>query len=169
MSALLRYLSQPDVGMVGPVTNWAGNEAKIEVDYEALDVMDEFAAVHVESHGGRSFEPQMLAMFCVAIRKSLLDEIGLLDERFGIGMFEDDDFSRRVKETGRRIVCAEDIFIHHWGRTSFKKLDQAAYDRLFEENRKKFEDKWGTAWVAHQHRGRRKGTAAIRDGMKVST
>jgi GT2 family glycosyltransferase len=68
-------------------------------------------------------------------------------------MFEDDDFSLRVRKAGYRVVCAEDIFIHHWGKASFGKLDDSDYDRLFEENRRKFEEKWGQPWQPHRARG----------------
>jgi GT2 family glycosyltransferase len=82
----------------------------------------------------------------------VFEEVGPLDERFGIGMFEDDDYALRLKAKGYRILCAEDVFIHHWGRTSFSKLDQAAYQQLFEENRRKFETKWGLEWQPHRYR-----------------
>ena len=101
---------------------------------------------------GRRFEIPMLALYCAAIRRSLLDRIGLLDERFGVGMFEDDDLSRRVREVGLGVMCAEDAFVHHWGRASFGRLDEAAYQRLFEENRRRYEEKWGEPWKPHRSR-----------------
>lgn len=149
---LLRHLETPGVELVGPVTNWAGNEARIEVDYETLDQMEEFAAAHARDHEGVVWDIPMLALYCAAMRRELLDRIGLLDERFGVGMFEDDDFSRRVRAAGGRVVCAEDVFIHHWGRASFGAMETEAYRRLFDENRGKFEEKWGEPWQPHSAR-----------------
>jgi GT2 family glycosyltransferase len=76
-------------------------------------------------------------------------------------MFEDDDFSRRVRQAGGRVVCAEDVFVHHWGRASFGALEDAAYRRLFEENRRKFEEKWGEPWRPHVARRETSARARI--------
>ncbi|HXO19841.1 MAG TPA: glycosyltransferase [Thermoanaerobaculia bacterium] len=157
LDGLLRHLEKPGVELVGPVTNWAGNEARIEVEYETLEGMEDFAAAYVRRHTGVIWDIPMLAMYCVAMRRRLLDEIGWLDERFGIGMFEDDDFSHRVRAAGGRVVCAEDVFIHHWGRSSFGALEEGEYRRLFDENRRKFEEKWGEAWRPHTSRPPRGG------------
>jgi GT2 family glycosyltransferase len=39
LTKMIRYLEDPRIGLVGPVTNWAGNEAKIDVEYDAGDVL----------------------------------------------------------------------------------------------------------------------------------
>ncbi len=152
LGRLLRHLNDPSIGMVGPVTNNIGNEAQIEADYGDMAAMEAFAERYTRAHAGRVFDISMLAMFCAAMRRSLLDKVGMLDERYKIGMFEDDDFSRSVKTRGFRVICAEDVFIHHVGRGSFRKLDPEAYQRIFEANRKRYEEKWGEPWVPHRYR-----------------
>ena len=37
-------------------------------------------------------------------------------------MFEDDDYSLRLRKAGLRVVCAADAFVHHFGRAAFDKL-----------------------------------------------
>jgi GT2 family glycosyltransferase len=152
LQGLLRHLEDRNVGLVGPVTSWAGNEARVDVPYQKIEDMPAFALRYVQEHEGRCFDIAMLAMFCVAMRRSTLDTVGMLDERFGIGMFEDDDFALRIRAAGLRVVCAEDVFVHHWGRASFGRIEQAEYDRIFAENRRKFEAKWARPWQAHQSR-----------------
>jgi glycosyltransferase involved in cell wall biosynthesis len=84
-----------------------------------------------------------LAMFCVAFRRALFSEIGPLDERFRVGMFEDDDWCRRVRDAGREIACARDSFVHHRGRGSFAALGEERYLAIFRENERKYREKWG--------------------------
>jgi GT2 family glycosyltransferase len=135
--------------MVGPVTNASGNETCIEVDYRSLDEMHAFAGAYGRAHAGEMRALPMLSMVCVASRRDVFERVGLLDERFGIGMFEDDDYAWRVRALGYRCVCVEDVFVHHFGRSAFKGLDAASYDALFERNRRLFEDKWHTVWERH--------------------
>lgn len=152
LSKLLRHLDDPQVGMVGPLTNFAGNEAKLEVTYRSWAEMEAFAQEFTWRHDEQVADIFMLAMFCVALRRRFFDQVGPLDERFGIGMFEDDDYSLRVKQQGCRVVCAKDVFIHHFGQAAFGKLIRSgSYDSLFDENRLKFETKWGVEWQPHQH------------------
>jgi GT2 family glycosyltransferase len=87
----------------------------------------------------------MLAFFCVALRRAVLEEVGLLDERFGLGLFEDGDYNRRVREKGWDIRCARDSFVHHWQNASFRRLGKDSYFALYEENRRKYEAKWRDA------------------------
>jgi GT2 family glycosyltransferase len=156
LSGLINHLRHPQVGIVGPVTNCSGNESRIEVDYQTPGEMEGFAERYTRAHEGQTFEISMLALFCIAMRRSvIIDEVGLLDERFGIGMFEDDDYALRVKQKGYKVICAEDVFVHHWGRASFSKLSQEEYQRLFDENRRKFEEKWGMQWEPHRSRSGR--------------
>jgi GT2 family glycosyltransferase/glycosyltransferase involved in cell wall biosynthesis len=154
ITRLLRHLEDETVGMVGPVTNFCGNEAKIEVPYTKPDEIEGFAENYLRDHPEpSSFDIKVLAMYCLAMKKKIIEEVGSLDERFGIGMFEDDDYAHRVRLKGHRVICAEDVFIHHFGEASFSKLKiSGEYTKLFEENKRRFEEKWGVKWEPHKHR-----------------
>lgn len=151
LDPLIRHLNDPSVGLVGPVTNEIGNEAKIPVNYLDPDSMEAFADENAASHAGQGFDIPMLAMFCVAMRREVMEAVGPLDEAYGMGLFEDDDYSRRIHAKGLRTICAEDAFVHHVGRASFGKLSQGAYDEIWQRNQAYFESKWGE-WAPHRHR-----------------
>jgi len=153
LGRFIRHLERDyKIGMVGPVTNSAGNEARIETSYVSLEEMERFAECRALKYEGQCFDIKMLAMFCVAMRRTLFDEVGLLDERFEVGMFEDDDLALRVRRAGYKIICSEDIFVHHFHSATFMQFGEQEYLRLFEVNRKKFEQKWGIRWEPHRYR-----------------
>jgi hypothetical protein len=95
----------------------------------------------------------MLTMFCVALRRDTYERVGPIDERFGLGLFEDDDYALRVRRAGYRIAYAEDVLIHHFGEASFGKLvPTGEHATLFKENQRRFEEKWGVVWQPHRRR-----------------
>ncbi|MEM8664891.1 MAG: glycosyltransferase, partial [Pseudomonadota bacterium] len=58
--------------------------------------------------------------FCMAIRRSTLAEVGDFDaETFGLGYGEEGDFCMRALKAGWRNVLATDVFVKHYGSTSF--------------------------------------------------
>ena len=152
LSRLVAHLADLDVGLVGPVTNFVGNEAKVEVAYRTWGEMELFARDRARRWDGQCADIHMLAMFCLAMRRDTFERLGPLDEQFGIGMFEDDDYARRAREAGLRVVCAADTFVHHIGQATFKTLiQQGEYDELFARNRRSYEQKWRVTWTPHKH------------------
>jgi GT2 family glycosyltransferase len=122
------------------------NQAAVPVHYETMREMASAAESYTRSHWGQAFDIPMLAMYCLAMRRDVYRAVGPLDEKFGVGMFEDDDYALRARAQGYRVICAEDVYIHHAGRSSFSKLEDTNYRRIFEENRRYFETKWNTTW-----------------------
>jgi GT2 family glycosyltransferase len=159
---LLAHLTDPSVGLVGPVTNRIGNEAEIETDYRTYGELLDFARARYESHRGRAFDLPAAAMFCLAMRAEVYKRIGPLDERFGLGLFEDDDYSLRARRAGYRVLCADDTFVHHFGQSAFGDLvPTGQYGHLFDENHRYFETKWGIPWQPPARRARPKYDALV--------
>ena len=78
----------------------------------------------------------------MCISRNVIDEVGGIDTRFGIGNFEDDDFCIRVRAAGYQIVVCEDVFIHHFGSVTFT-ANKVDYGTQMQQNWKIFADRWG--------------------------
>ena len=112
--------SSPKIGIVGPMTNQISGIQKIEnVGYGSLERLDEYARGFREKNRHRRIQCRRLVGFCMLFRRRLIDEIGLLDETFGTGNFEDDDFCLRAELAGFRNLIAGDVFIHHYRQPEF--------------------------------------------------
>ncbi|MGE5235850.1 MAG: polysaccharide pyruvyl transferase CsaB [Acidobacteriota bacterium] len=137
------------IGLLCPTTNFCGNEAKVDADYAGLRGLPAFAARRAQGYAGQTFELETAAMYCVALRREVLEKVGPLDEAYGVGMFEDDDYSRRIKLAGFRVACAEDAYVHHVGQSAFAKLPREEYEAIWKRNQAYFEAKWGVSWKPH--------------------
>jgi GT2 family glycosyltransferase len=141
---LVRALEEdPTLGLVGPVSNGVANEARVKTSYSGVDDLGLWAELQSWRHDGRSFPITMLALYCAALRRQAWDRVGELDEAFGLGMFEDDDYCRRLRQAGFHIRCRRDCFVHHWQQASFQLLDARGYLELYERNRAYLRSKWG--------------------------
>ena len=143
LSNLNRALYSDDtVGAVGAVTNNCSNYQQIKVSYKTIEEMLDFSRQYNKSNSQLWEQKLKLVGFCMLIKRTVVDKIGLLDEIFTPGNFEDDDYSYRIIAAGYKLLLCKDTFIHHFGSTSFKE-NESAYNDLLQVNRMKFKEKWG--------------------------
>nr|WP_082446732.1 glycosyltransferase [Cytobacillus solani] len=135
--------SDKRIGAVGPVTNSAAYYTAIPVEYSNLNEMHNFAQRFNKSDSEKWEERLKLIGYCMLIKREMVDKIGLLDERFTPGNFEDDDYSVRIRQAGYKLLLCKDTFIHHYGSVSWKE-NISGYGELLSENERKFMEKWGT-------------------------
>ncbi len=138
------------IGLSGPLTNDIGNEQRVKIAYGTMPEMHQAARRFVRDRLRCTLEVPNLAFFCVAIRRSVIEEIGLLDEVYGLGYYEDDDYCRRASQANYKLVIADDVFVHHDHSVSFDKLGGKAAE-LMARNRVIFEQRWGP-WPPHRYR-----------------
>jgi GT2 family glycosyltransferase len=151
LTRLARHLSDPQLGLIGAATNRAGNEAQVEAPYSTYGEFLAFARTRAAVHDGVRHKIRMPLMFCIAWRRNVLDAVGLLDERYETGMFEDEDYALRVKAAGYETAWAADAFVHHAYHASIGKLlPSGDYVALFRRNQERFEQKWGICWERHR-------------------
>ncbi len=141
---LLRELySDSRVGMVGPVSNCVSGLQQIPVTYQDTADLDIFARAHCNEHSGQWASVRRLVGFCLLVKRSVFDEIGWFDERFGIGNYEDDDLCLRALKAGYSLRIVYDSFIHHIGHATVRNINDVNFTQLLLENKLKAAEKWG--------------------------
>lgn len=134
--------SEEFIGAVGAVTNNCSNYQAIKVSYESIEEMINFSDKFNISDSAKWEQKVRLIGFCMLIKRNVLEKVGLLDEVFFPGNFEDDDLGYRIQSEGYKLMLCNDTFIHHFGSTSFKEnVDK--YANILRENSMKFLNKWG--------------------------
>jgi GT2 family glycosyltransferase/tetratricopeptide (TPR) repeat protein len=83
-----------------------------------------------------------LTGFCLLVRREVLERIGGLDERYGLGFFDDDDLCVRARQAGFGLLVALDVFVHHFGSRTFRALGIDC-PQLLQQNFALFREKWG--------------------------
>lgn len=151
----LDYLLDKDCDVIGPVTNAAGNEQTVQIDYfidnidsidEVFQRVNEFAEKRHVCYRNCVVESDLVTFFATIFKKKVIEEIGLLDEQFYPGSYEDDDYCIRVLDAGFHISIARDCFLHHFGSGSFAKLNLNERKNISNVNRERFEKKWSCQW-----------------------
>ena len=133
----------PAIGLVGPMSNYAAPPQLVEdVPYRDLDAMHAFAGRWREQYRGRWFTAGKLSGFCLLMTRAVYRAVGGLDERFGLGFFDDDDLAVRARRAGFELAVAMDVFVHHFGSRTFAGSGIDA-EGLLEENARRFAEKWG--------------------------
>jgi len=135
----------PDAGIIGPMTNSAsGIQVVADSGYGSLDELPVWAASFREQNRHRIIPLRRIVGFCMLFRRTLAEKIGLLDEGFGSGNYEDDDYCLRAELAGYRNLIAGDVFIHHEGGATFagNRIDRGGENR---KNRVVFKQKWEPA------------------------
>jgi GT2 family glycosyltransferase/Tfp pilus assembly protein PilF len=133
-------LSSGSVGAAGPLTNRSGHLQQIDPTYTSLENLDLFAQDFAQ-RPAEDEDCDMLVGFCLAVKRSVLDELGGFDERFGLGTFEDNDLCYRMRRAGYRLMIAARSFIHHSGSQTFGRLNVDA-PALLAKNEQLYREKW---------------------------
>jgi len=143
--AILKVSDQ--VGLLGPVTNSAGTAQGLQA--LGSEVGEVFAnANEIFNEPSRVFLPLYRAdFFCVAIRRALWDQLRGLETIYGLGYYEDFDFSMRAKKLGYQCAMIEDALVFHQGSASFKKPDEQS--ELLKKNKIIFIKRFPDAELRH--------------------
>jgi len=134
--------SAPGVGLAGPVSNNVSGPQQVPVPYNSLAEVEGYGWDWGLAHAGEYAHLDRLVGFCLAIKREVVERIGILDERFGLGTYEDDDYCRRAREAGYANLVARDCFVHHFAGRTFagNGVDMM---KLQAANAEVYAEKWG--------------------------
>ncbi|MGE0715954.1 MAG: glycosyltransferase family 2 protein [Alphaproteobacteria bacterium] len=122
--------AQPDVGMVGPLSNAASWQSVPRVkdasggwltnDFIRPDDTERVQAALGKASERAYPEVPLLNGFCTLIARAVFERCGLFDEEaFPIGYGEETDLCLRAAKAGFRLVVADDCFVYHRKSLSF--------------------------------------------------
>lgn len=135
LSRLIRCAeSDKKIAAVNPFTNYASNINIPLAPGANFYGMDQI----LKKHSPRNYPDVVTGVgFCMLLRRSALEDVGLFDEVFGQGYCEDSDLCMRLTTNGYRTVVADDVYVYHKGRASFTNRDER-----YKQNRKIFDSRW---------------------------
>ncbi len=121
--------NHPDVGLINPQCDGHGNRS-----------IDEHAR-YLGKLKGLYMEMNQCQGFCMLIKRELIDRIGRLDEAFGIGGYDDTDYSMRAHVAGYKSVAIKDAYVYHRLHASFDKAGNR--EEWVRRNQAIYYKKWG--------------------------
>ncbi|MCV6637151.1 glycosyltransferase [Candidatus Albibeggiatoa sp. nov. NOAA] len=80
--------------------------------------------------------------FCLLLRRSILQKVGLFDEVYGKGYCEESDLCMRLTTQGYRTVVSPDVYVYHQGQASFTH----SHERYL-SNRQIFDQRWKDEYI----------------------
>jgi len=82
--------------------------------------------------------------YCILLKKEIPDRIGRLDEEYGFGYYDDDDYSVRAIRAGYRCVRANGVYVEHLRDSTFTEVfKEEKRLAMHEKNKNLFYSKWG--------------------------
>ncbi|NRA94614.1 MAG: glycosyltransferase [Planctomycetes bacterium] len=134
--------SWPDIGIVGPMSDYVSGSQKTEERERKKESLDAFARRFTKEHAGEHLYSRRLILFFMMCRRELIDRIGGIDPIYGRWGYEDDDLCLRTRIAGYEMRVAKDCFIRHLGSRTAKTAN-LDYDRFLVENFEVYKKKWG--------------------------
>lgn len=138
---LIHLQENSSIGVIGPCSNNVSGPQQIPVSYRNLSDLDGFAWRWGQEHSGQFVQAKRIVGFCFLFRREVYEQLGGLDERFGVGCFEDDDFCRRAIDAGYQVGIARDAFVHHFGSRTFLGSGQDLA-KILTDNERVYQEKW---------------------------
>jgi len=99
----------------------------------SIDEIEKYAIKISDKFGNEKMDIKIVGGFCFIFKKKVVSKIGMFDEVFGLGSFEETDYCIRAMKEGFKLGWVKGCYVHHYGHTSF--CNVAGVDDLW--NKKK--------------------------------
>ena len=129
--------SSEKIGIINPASNSLGFKKPWYLSWE------KFANQIAGSQKSNVVEMATAMGFCMLVKRSVVDQIGGWSEDYGMGYYEDRDFSLRAARAGFSCAVARDAFVYHEEHASFKKMRRIQIRKASAQNRRLFEGRFG--------------------------
>lgn len=138
----------PNIGVINPVSTWA--------NWTRIPFPNGFNILQLNSFVQDVDTPELVvdlnnaSGFFLGIRRNLFEEIGLFDEVFNPGYYEETDFCMKVLEKGYKVSVHKGLYVFHHGWGSFGEqsrnhqmsLNKDKFMKRWEDKYNKLEKKW---------------------------
>lgn len=130
--------------IVAPLTNNvsnAPNRLLVSYPFATLSKLELFAKSIAKTNKNKHEAAEFVFGHCMLVKKEVLESIGGLDERFGMGNYDDLDFCERARRQGFRIGLIKYAFIYHHCHATFN-ASGIDVDALISTNQEVYDKKW---------------------------
>jgi GT2 family glycosyltransferase/glycosyltransferase involved in cell wall biosynthesis len=144
------FIKDPSIGVINPVSNWANwTRIPFPSGYNMGELANEVEHLSTKQIP----DIKNASGFFFAVPRKIYDELGVFDEDYGRGYYEETDFCMRVLEANYRVVVDDSLYVFHHGWGSFQ---EEGRNENMDRNKKIFMRRWGdtytqleTEWRAH--------------------
>jgi len=145
------FSAHGEIGLAGPVSNFAGGMQGISAQYDQHGGRENFAKYIRTNYHMKAINVGQIIGLCVFAKREFLETLvgyhapegQLWDESFFPGMWEDNDLCIRAALKQSRVFILPGIYLHHEGSQTFKSLGKKDESRkIFMDNQALYLKKW---------------------------
>ncbi|MFB4168643.1 glycosyltransferase family 2 protein [Virgibacillus sp. JSM 102003] len=143
--------SNSSIGVAVPFLSYGSGHEHLGVSFQSLEEMRKFAIQFMEDNKDELIYSERVIGACLSFKRELLHLIGGNDFWFGLGLYDDDDWSLRAGIAGYKSVITGSSFVHHIGTVTFHQQSDSL-SSAFHSNYPKFARKWNRTGWDHTNR-----------------
>ena len=138
----------PEIGLISPMTNRVGHYGGLPsldlVGNDANQLVIQKSLLLISLFKGKYLEMPRLGFYCVVGKSIVFQEIGMFDEKYIVGGYEDDDYCNRLVNAGYKLALALGSFVYHYQDMSFSGVEFEERKKIARGNQRYYESKWGS-------------------------